>query len=105
MSETKETKSATIFLVAVSACLSKRNPSPRVTYVCGAGARQGHRLNSCGKSKCGLCLFIFRGVRITGQRGCGGQSPEPQHRVVFRWTTYILTTGNTKKKKKRRKEK
>lgn len=103
MSEIKETKSAMIFLVSVLQNFLKVTPSPRVTYVCGAGARQGHGLNSCGKSKCGLCLFIFRGVRITGQRGRGGQCPEPQHRVVFRWTTYILTTGNTNEKKKERK--
>lgn len=105
MSEIKETKPAMIFLVPVLSNFLKVIPSPRVTYVCGAGARQGHRLNCCGKSKCALCLFIFRGVRITGERGRGGQSPEPQHRVVFRWTTYILTTGNTNETKKKKKGK
>lgn len=73
---------------------SKRVSFSQVTYVCGGGAGQGHRLDRCRESECGLCLFIFRGVRMTGWGGCWGKGSKPQHCIVFWRTTYIPREGN-----------
>ena len=76
--------------------LRKRVSFSQVTYVCGGGAGQGHRLNRCRESECGLCLFIFRGVRMTGWGGCWGKGSKPQHCIVFWRTTYIPREGNNR---------
>lgn len=78
--------------------LSETVSFPHVTYVCGGGAGQGHRLNRCRESECGLCLFIFRGVRMTGWGGCWGKGSKPQHCIVFWRTTYMPREGNKRGK-------
>lgn len=76
----------------------RESAGPRVTYVCGGGAGQGHRLHRCRESECGLCLFIFRGVGMTGLGGCWGKGSKPQHCIVFWRTTYIPREGNKRGK-------